>query len=123
MRGVQLTNAKLTAFGSTRHKDSAPEDDANLRALLDASTEIVAIFGKSWTFHVEHALGATLDANLEMIRSSVEFLRAQGRRVFYLAEHYFDGHQADSDYALATLNAALAGGAERLVLCDTNGGT
>lgn len=123
MRGVQLTNAKLTAFGSTRHKDSAPEDDANLRALLDASTEIVAIFGKSWTFHVEHALGATLDANLEMIRSSVEFLRAQGRRVFYLAEHYFDGHQADSGYALATLNAALAGGAERLVLCDTNGGT
>ena len=123
MRGVQLTNAKLTAFGSTRHKDSAPEDDANLRALLDASTEIVAIFGKSWTFHVQHALGATLDANLEMIRSSVEFLRAQGRRVFYLAEHYFDGHQADSDYALATLTAALAGGAERLVLCDTNGGT
>ncbi|HET9027184.1 MAG TPA: citramalate synthase [Trueperaceae bacterium] len=123
MRGVQLTNAKLTAFGSTRHKDSAPEDDANLRALLDASTEIVAIFGKSWTFHVQHALGATLDANLEMIRSSVEFLRAQGRRVFYLAEHYFDGHQADSGYALATLNAALAGGAERLVLCDTNGGT
>ncbi len=123
MRGVELTNAKLTAFGSTRHKDSAPEDDANLRALLDASTEVVAIFGKSWTFHVEHALGATLEANLEMIRSSVEFLRAQGRRVFYLAEHYFDGHRADSAYAIATLNAALAGGAERLVLCDTNGGT
>lgn len=123
MRGVELAHAKLTAFGSTRHKDALPEDDANLRALLDAGTEVVAIFGKSWTLHVEHALGATLDANLEMIRTSVEYLRAQGRRVLYLAEHFFDGHAADADYAQATLRAALAGGAERLVLCDTNGGS
>ncbi len=123
MQGVELSHAKLTAFGSTRHKDALPEADPNLRALLDARTEVVAIFGKSWTLHVEHALGATLDANLEMIRSSVEYLRSQGRRVFYLAEHFFDGHAADGDYALATLRAALAGGAERLVLCDTNGGS
>lgn len=123
MRGVELSHAKLTAFGSTRHRDAAPEDDPNLQALLAADTEVVAIFGKSWTFHVEHALSATLDANLEMIRSSVEFLRSEGRRVFYLAEHFFDGHAADGAYALATLQAALAGGAERLVLCDTNGGT
>ncbi len=123
MRDVGLSRAKLTAFGSTRHKDAAAEDDANLGALLGAGTEIVAIFGKSWTFHVEHALGASLEANLEMIRSSVEYLRAQGREVFYLAEHFFDGHAADGEYALATLRAALAGGAARLVLCDTNGGT
>ena len=123
MKGVRLNRAKLTAFGSTRHKDLAPEDDGNLKALLDAETEVLAIFGKSWTFHVEHALGATLDQNLEMIRSSVEYLRSQGRQVLYLAEHFFDGHAADPEYALATLRAALAGGADRIVLCDTNGGS
>ncbi|MBX3139801.1 MAG: citramalate synthase [Trueperaceae bacterium] len=123
MKGVRLEHAKLTAFGSTRHKDAAPEDDGNLRALLDAGTEVLAIFGKSWTYHVEHALGATLEQNLAMIESSVAYLRAQGRRVLYLAEHFFDGHAADPDYAVATLRAALAGGAERVVLCDTNGGS
>lgn len=122
MKDVELKNAKLTAFGSTRHRDVAPEDDPNLRALLAASTEVVAIFGKSWTLHVEHALNASLEQNLAMIRSSVEYLRSQGRHVLYLAEHFVDGHAADGDYAMATLEAALAGGAQRLVICDTNGG-
>ncbi len=122
MKDVELKNAKLTAFGSTRHRDLAPEDDPNLTALLAADTDVVAIFGKSWTLHVQHALNATLEQNLAMIRSSVEYLRAQGRTVLYLAEHFVDGYGADPDYALATVEAALAGGAERLVICDTNGG-
>ncbi len=123
MKDVALTHAKLTAFGSTRHKDASPEEDPNLRAMLAAETPAVAIFGKSWTLHVESALGATLEQNLAMIRSSVAHLKRHGRLVVYDAEHYFDGYRADADYALATLDAALAGGADRLVLCDTNGGS
>ena len=123
MKDVELERARLSAFGSTRHRDVAPEDDANLTALIAAETPVVAIFGKSWTKHVTHALNATLEQNLEMIRSSVEFLKARGKFVIYDAEHFFDGYSADSDYALATLQAAIAGGADRVVLCDTNGGS
>lgn len=122
MRHEPLQSAKLTAFGSTCRKDTLPEDDTNLRALLDAGTDVVTIFGKSWTLHVTEALGATLDENLDMIERSVGWMRAQGRRVIYDAEHFFDGYAADAGYALATLEAALRGGAERIVLCDTNGG-
>lgn len=122
MKDRPLTNAELTAFGSTCRKDTAPEDDSNLRMLLDAGTTWIAMFGKSWTLHVTEALGTTLDENLNMIRRSVEYLTRHGRRVIYDAEHFFDGYSADPDYALATLEAAVSGGAERLVLCDTNGG-
>src|SRR5690606_15408149 len=123
MKDVSLERAQLSAFGSTRHRDSEPEDDANLTALIAAETPVVAIFGKSWTLHVTQALNATLDQNLEMIRSSVAFLKARGKFVIYDAEHFFDGHAADATYAMATLQAALEGGADRLVLCDTNGGS
>ena len=123
MKDIELEHAKLSAFGSTRHRDAAPEDDANLAALIEAATPVVAIFGKSWTMHVTHALNATLEQNLEMIRSSVAYLKSLGRFVIYDAEHFFDGYAADADYATATLHAALAGGADRLVLCDTNGGS
>ena len=123
MKDVELETARLSAFGSTRHRDVAPEEDANLAALIAADTPVVAIFGKSWTLHVTQALNATLEQNLEMIRSSVEFLKARGKFVIYDAEHFFDGHAADPEYALATLRAALDGGADRLVLCDTNGGS
>lgn len=123
MKGVQLEHAKLTAFGSTRHKASSCEDDANLNAMLAADTPAVAIFGKSWTLHVTETLGATLEQNLAMIRSSVAYLKSHGRLVVYDAEHYFDGYRADPEYALATLRAAVEGGADRLVLCDTNGGS
>ncbi len=123
MADVELTTAQLAAFGSTRRKDTAPEDDANLVALLAAGTPVVTIFGKSWTLHVTEALGATLDQNLAMIRDSVAYLKAQGRTVVYDAEHFFDGYAADEAYARATLAAAVEGGADRLVLCDTNGGT
>lgn len=123
MKGVTLGHAKLTAFGSTRHKAATCDEDANLRAMLAAETPAVAIFGKSWTLHVTETLGATLEQNLAMISSSVAHLKANGRLVIYDAEHYFDGYRADPAYAFATLEAAIAGGADRLVLCDTNGGS
>ncbi len=123
MKSEKLSFARLAAFGSTRHKGNSPEEDANLQALLEAETPVVTIFGKSWTLHVSEALGATLEQNLEMIESSVAYLKAQGRFVIYDAEHFFDGYRADADYTLETLEAAVRGGAGRLVLCDTNGGS
>src|SRR5690606_30482792 len=83
MKDVALTRARLSAFGSTRHKDVTCEEDANLQALLAARTPVVAVFGKSWTLHVEHALGATLEQNLDMIRSSVAYLKRHGKTVVY----------------------------------------
>ena len=120
---AQWTQAKICAFGSTRRAMNSPSEDPNLRALLDAGTGVVSIFGKSWTLHVERALGVTTAENLDMIGSSVQFLRSHGKRVIYDAEHFFDGFRADPDYALQTLEAAAKAGAGVLVLCDTNGGT
>ncbi len=122
-RGITWRNARLAAFGSTRHRANRPEDDPNLRALVEAATPVVTIFGKSWLLHVTQVLGATPDENLAMIGDSVAYCAAAGREVVYDAEHYFDGYRADRDYALATLRAAYAAGATSLVLCDTNGGT
>lgn len=123
MRAVPLQRARLAAFGATRRKGVAPEDDANLQALLAAATPVVTVFGKSWPLHVTEALGATLDENLAMIEDSLAYLGAHGREVVYDAEHFFDGWRADPGYALATLQAAVRGGARTVVLCDTNGGT
>jgi 2-isopropylmalate synthase len=120
---LALRQAAIVAFGSTRRADVAPAEDANLAALLAAGTPVVTLFGKSWQLHVERVLGTTLDENLRMIGDSIRYLRAAGRRVIYDAEHFFDGFAANPDYALETLRAALAAGAECLVLCDTNGGT
>ncbi len=123
MKGVPLAHARLAAFGSTRHKNSAVEEDANLRALLEAETPVVTLVAKSWDFHVLEALGATLAQNLEMIEDSVRYLKQQGKMVIHDAEHFFDGYRANPVYALSTLEAAVKGGADRLVLCDTNGGS
>ncbi|MEX2542635.1 MAG: citramalate synthase [Trueperaceae bacterium] len=123
MRDVPLLQARLAAFGSTCRRGVEAEDDENLQALLAVGTPVVTVFGKAWTLHVSEALGAGLDENLSMIRRSVELLKTHGREVIYDAEHFFDGYAADSAYALATLSAALEGGADTLVLCDTNGGT
>ncbi len=123
MKSVELSHARLAAFGSTRRKGVAAERDVNLSALLLAETPIVTIFGKSWPLHVTEALGATLAENLAMIHDSVAFLSGQGREVFYDAEHFFDGYRADPEYALVTLQAAQDAGASRLILCDTNGGS
>ncbi len=122
-QSLGLRQAEIAAFGSTRRAGIAAAQDANLAALLAADTPVVTLFGKSWDLHVERVLGTTLAENLEMIGDSVRYLRAAGRRVFYDAEHFFDGYHALPDYALETLRAALAAGAERLVLCDTNGGS
>ncbi len=120
---LKLKHARLTAFGSTRHPRHAVAHDKNLQALLEANTPVVTIFGKSWDLHVKVALGISLDENLNLIRESVAFLKSKGREVIYDAEHFFDGFKADSEYALATLAAAEAAGADTIVLCDTNGGT
>ena len=113
----------IAAFGSTRRAGVRVEDDANIRALLESGTEVVTLVGKSWTLHVEVVLGTTLEENLRMIHDSVAYLRAQGRRVFYDAEHFFDGYRANPEYALRTITAAAGAGAECVILCDTNGGS
>ncbi len=118
-----LKNAQVVAFGSTRRPHQAASENPTLKALLAAGTQWLTIFGKSWDLHVTDALKVSLTENLAMIQDSVEFLWANGRRVIYDAEHWFDGYRANPDYALQTLNAAVLGGADWLVLCDTNGGT
>ncbi len=120
---LPLQHAQLAAFGSTRRANGLAADDVVVQGLLAAETPIVTIFGKSWDFHVEIALKTTLDENLRMIADTVSHLKACGKRVFYDAEHFFDGFRANSEYALDTLKAALQAGAERIILCDTNGGT
>ncbi|HZR00523.1 MAG TPA: citramalate synthase [Chloroflexota bacterium] len=122
-RDVQLANAKLTAFASTRRPGAAVEGDPTVAALLDAGTPVVAVVGKSWRLHVTDVLRTTLDENLAMVEETCRYLKAQGREVVYDAEHFFDGYKDDPAYALATLRAARAGGADWLVLCDTNGGS
>ncbi|MBE9100605.1 citramalate synthase [Vacuolonema iberomarrocanum] len=123
IREEPLTQAEIVAFCSTRRPGRTAEADPMLQPILSAGTRWVAVFGKSWDLHVTDSLKTSLDENLEMIRDTLSFFRAQGRRVIYDAEHWFDGYKANPDYALATLKAAIAGGAEWLVLCDTNGGT
>jgi 2-isopropylmalate synthase len=122
-RTLNLRRARLAAFGSTCHPKHGPDTDPNLRALIEAATPVVTIFGKTWDLHVTKALGITLAENLELIAASVAYLKAQGREVIYDAEHFFDGHKANPHYAMQTLLAAERGGADWIVLCDTNGGT
>lgn len=119
---INFKNARLCAFSSTRKPGEKVEADQNIRALLEANTGTVTIFGKSWDFHVNDALKTTLAENLAMIGDTVRFLKEQGRQVFFDAEHFFDGYKANPQYALATLEAATGAGADLVVLCDTNGG-
>jgi 2-isopropylmalate synthase len=123
VKSMQLEGAVITAFGSTRRADMSVENDPNIRALLEAETRAIAIFGKSWDLHVTQVLGTTLEENLAMIADSVSYLKSRGREVIYDAEHFFDGYKADPAYALRTLQMAEGAGADCLVLCDTNGGT
>lgn len=121
-RDLDLKYAKMAAFGSTRHPRSPVEDDGNLKALLEARTEVVTIFAKSSVTQATQVLRVSLEENLRLIEESVAYLKAQGRRVFFDAEHFFDGYKEDAAYALAALERAWLAGAEVLVLCDTNGG-
>jgi len=122
-RDLKLAHAKLTAFGATRLARNPVQEDASVRALVDAETPVVSIFGKTWDFHVRKALGISLEENLTLIADTVRFVKDHGREVVYDAEHFFDGYQADPGYALKTLEAAKQAGADVLCLCDTNGGT
>lgn len=122
VKGIKLSNSKVVAFGSTRHPRVRVEEDPNLSSLLRAETEVVTIFAKSSSLHVEEVLGVSLDENLRLIEDSVSFLKRHGRRVFLDAEHFFDGYDLNPEYALKTLRVAIESGADLIVLCDTNGG-
>lgn len=125
IRSLQMKNARIMAFGSTCRPGTAPENERLVRSLINAKPDGVTVFGKSWDVHVrgEGGLGCTLDENLRMIRDTLAYLKGFFSHVFFDAEHFFDGFKANRDYALAALRAAREGGADRVVLCDTNGGT
>jgi 2-isopropylmalate synthase len=120
---LELTNAELVAFGSTRRPAGKVDVDPTLAALVGAGTSTVCIVGKSWDFHVTEALRTTLDEGVAMVGESVAFLKGEGLRVFFDAEHFFDGYKANPEYALRVLEAAMVNGADCVVLCDTNGGS
>jgi len=120
---LKLQHAKIIAFGSTRRIGVQAADDNNLRSLLSANTQSVAIFGKSWDYQVTDILRTTLPENLAMIGDTIAYLKAQGKEVVFDAEHFYDGYKANADYAFATLQAAVDAGADVLALCDTNGGS
>ncbi len=122
MKKVKLRNSELTAFGSTRRAKTAAKDDANIKALLASGATTITVFGKSWKLHVRTALRVSLEENLGMIFDTVSYLKKKVGTVFYDAEHFFDGFKDDPEYALKSLKAAQDGGADCLVLCDTNGG-
>ncbi len=124
-RKIEWKHAKVCAFGMTRRKDVKPEDDIGMNALVNAGAPIITIVGKTWDLHVDEVLRVGRDENLVMIEDSVRYCsdQPQVEQVFYDAEHFFDGYKANAQYALQTLDAAVKGGATRLVLCDTNGGS
>ncbi len=123
VREAGIERAKIVAFGSTRRADKKVQEDSNVKALLEAGTKSVTIFGKSWDFHVTEVFKASLAENLRMIHETVSYLKEKGLEVIYDAEHFFDGFKANPEYALKTLQEAVKGGAENLTLCDTNGGS
>ncbi len=123
IKGHGLKHSIITAFGSTRNFKNKPEDDPNLKALVESGAPAITIFGKSWDIHVQEVLRIGMDDNLQIIEDSLAFLRLHVKYLFYDAEHFFDGYKNSREYALTTLDRAVKGGAECLILCDTNGGT
>ena len=119
---LELKQATIAAFGMTRRRDAAAEDDAALRVLAECFAPVVCLVGKSWRLHVDKVIRVTPEENLAMIADSIAFLRAQGKRPVFDAEHFFDGYADDSAYALECVRAAAEAGAENVTLCDTNGG-
>lgn len=122
VRKMKLRNAKIAAFGSTRRKDTTCAKDEGIRCLIGAETEVITIVGKSWDLHVGHVLKVSLDDNLRIIADSIAYLKKRGRIVVFDAEHFYDGYLENREYALKTVIAAAEAGADRIVLCDTNGG-
>ena len=123
MVGVKLKNAKLSAFGMTRRKNSDVADDTCIRALLASKTPVVTIVGKGDEYQVKAVLGTTLTENIRMIADSVSYCRKKGREVVFDPEHFFDGYKRNPESAMAVLTAAAEAGASTIALCDTNGGT
>src|SRR2546430_4180582 len=119
---LNLKHALLVAFGSTRRAGVRVADDPQVRALVDADTPVVCLVAKSDVRHVERALRTTREENLAMVRDTVAHFVAEGRRVFLDCEHFFDGYRFDPDYTASVAATALEAGAERVVMCDTNGG-
>lgn len=123
VRDLPLQHAKICAFGMTRRRGIAVENDPGMQALLASEAPVITIVGKTWDFHVMEVLRVTLEENLQMIRDSIAFLHAAGREVIYDAEHFFDGFKTNRDYGAETIRAAATAGATTIVLCDTNGGS
>jgi 2-isopropylmalate synthase len=122
-RDEKLETAELVAFGMTRHAGERASDSSTLRDLLEAGTETVCFVGKAWDLHVTEALRTDLDEGVAMVGDTVTFLKAEGRGVFFDAEHFFDGYKSNREFTMRVLTSAEEAGADRLVLCDTNGGT
>lgn len=120
---LTFQQAKITAFGSTRYPGKKVEEDVNIRHLLEAETDAVTIFGKSWDLHVQHALSTDQDENLRMVTESLSYLKKHCSEVMFDAEHFFDGYKTNPEYALKVLKEAESAGADWIVLCDTNGGS
>jgi 2-isopropylmalate synthase len=120
---LALTTSEFVAFGSTRHAKGRVDSDLTLANLVGAGTDVVCIVGKCWDYHVTEALQTTLDEGVAMVADSIEYLVAQGKRVFFDAEHFFDGYRANPEFSLRVIEAAAMAGAEAVVLCDTNGGS
>ena len=118
----KLRHAKVAAFGSTRRPKIKPKDDPGLQSLVETRAPVLTIFGKSWDLHATQVIKTTLDENVRMIEESVSYLKGHCEELIYDAEHFFDGYRANPDYTLKTIDAALSGGADCIVLCDTNGG-
>jgi 2-isopropylmalate synthase len=123
VQDLDLKHAKIAAFGNTRRANVDADEDPTLKALLDTNAPIVTLVGKSSEYQVKDVLQTSLEENIAMIADSVTYIKSKGRRVFFDAEHFFDGFKMNSDYAIQALRVAMDAGAERLILCDTNGGT
>ena len=123
VQSLDLKHAQVAAFGNTRRSNVSPESDPTLKALLDTNAPVVTLVGKSSEYQVIDVLQTSLEENLAMIADSVSYIKAQGRRVFFDAEHFFDGYKMNREYAVQALRVAMDSGAERLIVCDTNGGT
>ena len=123
IKNEKLINSKLAAFGSTRRANNNCDNDPNVQSLLKAETDVITIVGKTWDFHVNKALKISNEQNLELVYDTIEYLKKRTDEVFFDAEHFFDGFRANEKYSISTIKSAINGGADGVILCDTNGGS
>src|ERR1051325_8374986 len=122
VKKLKLKNTKIASFGTTRRPSAKPSQDLSLKIVLDADTPVVTLVGKTWDLHVRDDLRISKQANLEVIQDSIAYMKRHGDEVIFDADHFFDGFRSNSGYAMECLKAAQDGGADWIVLCDTNGG-